>query len=466
MRRKTARKKSSRTSGSLVAMGGAPAKRSSRLVVVVLGALVLVNLYVFVWDKDTSVAAIKEQAAAQGTGPGATLAMPVAALTADPLVADAPRGSAVGSAATRPVGPPGIVDDKVAKADTLGRLLKRSGLTAPETDEVIRSLTGTLDFRTIRVGQSYRIERGPSGRVEKFQLVVSKVLTVRAERQPNGQLLGIADAVATKVETVTLGGKIESSLYAALKAASSNEPPGSLVDFFVDVFAYDLDFYNDTHEGDTFRVVVEKELTETGAPLRYKRILAAEYAGKAGTFSTYYFMPTDAYFTHQGESAEKTLLKTPLKFSRVSSKFDRKRMHPVLHTTRAHLGVDYAAPTGTPVWAAASGTITTRAPAGGAGNLVTLKHDGGIETLYMHLDKFAPNQKVGQKVAAKTVIGYVGTTGLSTGPHLHFGVKHHGSYTDPSKLAPIRGKKVPAKHADAFHAEVSRLDALLANAKL
>lgn len=459
MRRKTARKKSSRTSGSLVAMGAAPAKRSSGLVVLVLGALVLVNLYVFVWDKETSVAAIKEQAAAKTGGP------PPAAMATAPLVTTA-AGAAPGSAGIAPVGPPGIVEDKVAKADTLGRLLKRSGLTAPETDEVIRSLTGKLDFRAIRTGQDYRIERGPAGRVEKFQLVVSKMLTVRSERQADGQLLGVADEVATKIETVALGGKIESSLYAALKGANSNEAPGPLVDFFVDVFAYDIDFFNDTQPGDTFRVVVEKELAETGALLRYRRILAAEYAGKVGTFRTYYFPGTEGYFTAEGESAEKTLLKSPLKFSRVSSKFDRRRMHPVLHTTRAHLGVDYAAPTGTPVWAAAAGVITTRGPSGGAGNLVTLRHDGGIETLYMHLDKFATGQKVGQRVAAKTVIGFVGTTGLSTGPHLHFGVKQNGSYTDPSKLAPVRGKRVPGKHADAFRAEVSRLDALLANAKL
>ncbi|MBL9014851.1 MAG: M23 family metallopeptidase, partial [Myxococcales bacterium] len=167
------------------------------------------------------------------------------------------------------------------------------------------------------------------------------------------------------------------------------------------------------------------------------------------------------YYDDTGASSEKALLKTPLKFSRVSSGFDRKRMHPVLHTTRAHLGVDYAAPTGTPVWAAATGTIVHRAPSGGAGNLVIIKHDGGIETAYMHLSKFADGQKVGQRVAAKTVIGYVGTTGLSTGPHLHFGVKQNGNYIDPAKLTPIRGKGVTGSDLAAFKAEAARLDALL-----
>ena len=151
------------------------------------------------------------------------------------------------------------------------------------------------------------------------------------------------------------------------------------------------------------------------------------------------------------------MLKTPLKFARVSSGFDRKRMHPVLHTVRAHLGVDYAAPVGTPVWAAASGTVSFRGPAGGAGNLVMIRHDSGIETAYMHLSKFA-SIKVGQRIDAKTVIGYVGTTGLSTGPHLHFGVKRNGEFVDPTKLAPMRGKPVPAKEIDAFRAETAKLE--------
>ncbi|MBA3395198.1 MAG: M23 family metallopeptidase [Deltaproteobacteria bacterium] len=450
---------------------GAPARRGGGLVLLVLAALVVVNLYVFVWDKDTSVSAIKREAASKSPTPD----MPAAALPSQPLDAsghgartdggstDARRSDGGSTLAAAPVGPPGVIDGKVSKSDTLGRLLKKSGLSANETDEVIRSLAGVLDFKTIRAGQPYRIERGPDGRVKNFELVVSKVLTVRSERAATGELVGKADSAQTRTEIKTIGGRIDSSLYAAIKGAGEN---AALVDFFVDVFAYDLDFYNDTHAGDTFRVVVEKELKDNEL-VRYKRILAAEYQGKAGTFRTFYFTPEDSgngtgnYFDEHGTSSEKTLLKTPLKFQRISSGFDRRRMHPVLHTTRAHLGIDYAAPTGTPVWAAANGTISHRAPSGGAGNLVMIRHDGGIETAYMHLSKFADGQKVGQRVAAKTVIGYVGTTGLSTGPHLHFGVRQNGAYIDPSKLTPVKGKGVAAKDREAFKAEAVRLQALL-----
>jgi len=456
-KRKATRKKRTTAYSGLHGPGAAPARRGGGWVVVVLGALVIVNLYVFVWDKKTSVGAIKHQAEA------ATVT-PAAALPSQPLLAPAPAPAAAQHAAATaalapapaPVGPPGTIDGKVGKSDTLGRLLKKSGLSAAEADEIIRSLSGVLDFKTIRAGQTYRIERGPDGRVKLFELVVSKVHTVRAERAATGELVGKADDSQTRIEIKSIGGRIDSSLYAAIKSSGET---GALVDFFVDVFAYDLDFYNDTQDGDTFRVVVEKEYKDNEF-LRYKRILAAEYQGKAGTFKTFAYKT--GYYDDTGESSEKSLLKTPLKFQRVSSGFDRKRMHPILHTARAHLGVDYAAPVGTAVWAAAPGIVTQRGPAGGAGNLVMIKHDGGIETAYMHLSKFG-DIKVGQHVAAKTVIGYVGTTGLSTGPHLHFGVRKNGEYIDPSKLTPIRGKGVAGSDLGAFKSEVGKLEGMLAS---
>jgi murein DD-endopeptidase MepM/ murein hydrolase activator NlpD len=140
-------------------------------------------------------------------------------------------------------------------------------------------------------------------------------------------------------------------------------------------------------------------------------------------------------------------------------------MHPVLHTVRAHLGIDYAAPVGTPVRAAAPGVVTFRGPAGGAGNLVMIRHEGGIQTAYMHLSKFA-KIKIGQHIDAKTVIGYVGATGLATGPHLHFGVKKNGVYIDPTKLAPMRGRPVPRSDIDEFRAEAERLQGLMTQAAI
>lgn len=460
MTRRTARKKK-----ALPDLGPAPRSRNGLWVALLLGALVLVNLYVFVWNKETSLAAVRDKAKG---GPAMTI--PTASGALDGASEGAPGGpgaplAGLGQRAASEAAAIGVVEGTVGNGDSLGRLLKKNGLTAQQTDEVIRALHGVVDFKTIRAGQRFRLERTPAGEVQSFELVISKISTVRANRDASGQLVGTADQSQTRVEVRQIGGRIDSSLYASIKAAGEDT---SLVAFFVDVFAYDLDFYNDTHEGDVFRVVVEKEYKDQEF-LGYRRILAAEYEGKAGRFGTFYFLPPGSaagvkgrYFNAEGESAEKTFLKTPLKYARMSSGFDRRRMHPVLHTVRAHLGIDYAAPVGTPVWAAAPGKIISRGPAGGAGNMVVLRHDNGLDTVYMHLSKFAGGQKVGQVVEAKTVIGYVGTTGLSTGPHLHFGVKQGGAFVDPSKLTPTRRSGVAKNLREVFRAEVSRLSGLLA----
>ncbi|MCB9560893.1 MAG: peptidoglycan DD-metalloendopeptidase family protein [Kofleriaceae bacterium] len=417
----------------------------------VLVALVFINCYVFLWRDHTSVPAVMKQAQAMGNDEAATTAPTPAAAGDDPGGAT-DEVAADGELAPAPSG---VIDGEVAKGDTVGKILRSNGLSAAEADELLRALSGVFDFKTLRPGQRFRIERGPDGRVASFELVVSKIITVRAHRDDRGELIAVEDQAETHLEVEEVGGKITSSLYMAVKGAGERT---SLVAFFVDVFAYDLDFYNDTHEGDVFRVLVEKEYKGTEF-LRYGHILAAEYAGKAGTFQAFWYQPAGTkkgrYFDAKGQSLEKTLLKTPLKYARVSSKFNPHRMHPILHKVRGHFGVDYAAPVGTPVWAAASGTIVKRAPSGGAGNLVEIKHDGGLVTQYMHLSKFAPGQKVGQRVEAKTVIGYVGTTGLSTGPHLHFGVKKNGAHIDPLTMAPQRAAGIAKKDAAGFRAAVA-----------
>ena len=429
-----------------------PARRGTIRLTVVLSALVLVNAYVFLWRDSTSIPAVMQKAAAIEPGEAE------AATAVEPDPAAAVEGT------TEPEAEPAttIVEGEVAKGDTVGRILKKNGLSGEEADEVLRALAEVFDFKTLRPGQAFAIERGSDGRVQSFRLVVSRIKTVRVERNPAGELVGVADEAQTRIEVDEVAGRIDSSLYASIKAAGEET---SLVAFFVDVFAYDLDFYVDQHPGDVFRVIVEKEWSGDQF-LRYKRVLAAEWSGKAGTFRAFHFQPTRSkkafYYDEKGRSVEKSLLKTPLKYSRISSKFNPKRMHPVLHKVRGHFGVDYAAPTGTPVWAAAAGKIISRGYSGGPGNMVVIKHDDGLVTKYMHLSKFAKNQKVGQRVEAKTVIGFVGSTGLSTGPHLHFGVTKNGKHVDPLTLAPTRGRGVPKEDLAAYKAHVAALQTRMA----
>ena len=412
-----------------------PARRGTIRLTLVLSALVLVNCYVFLWRDHTSIPAVMKQA--EGFG-GAEQPSPPT-----PVESEAPVAAADDAPPTT------LVEGKVEKGDTLGRILKSNGLDAAAADECLRALATVFDMKSLRPGQTFRIEKNPDGSVRSFELVVSKVKTVRVARDADGVLVGVADEAQTRIEVQSIAARIDHSLYASIKAAGGNT---SLVAFFVDVFSYDLDFYNDTHPGDTFRVMVEAEYKDQEF-LRYRRILGAEYAGKAGTFRAFFW--GKRYYDDKGRSVEKSMLKTPLKFTRISSKFNRHRMHPILHRERGHFGVDYAAPLGTPVWAAASGKIISRGPAGGAGNMVVIKHDGGLVTKYMHLSKFG-KQKVGDFVAAKTVIGYVGRTGLATGNHLHFSVIKDGQHVDPLKLAPTRGRGVPKAELADFKAEVAK----------
>jgi murein DD-endopeptidase MepM/ murein hydrolase activator NlpD len=443
-RRSRARKKTALDMG-----GKPPARRGTLRLFVLLAIMVLVNLYVFLWRDGTSIRDVRAKAGSVGQ-------QPLAGKTPSEMAAGAPvdPAQAAGGGAGEVDEGGGTIEGQVEKNESLGKILKtKVKLEARAADELIRAIGPAFDLRGLRPGQAWKVVIGDDGKVESFELVVSKTLT---ERDPDsGALAAKKDQAATRIEVREVGGRIDSSLYAAVKDAGADS---ALVSFFVDVFAYDLDFYNDTHEGDTFKVVVEAEYKDQEF-LRYRRILAAEYAGKAGTFQVLYWVPpgktTGRYYDEKGRSVEKSMLKTPLKFARVSSGFNPRRMHPVLHRVKGHFGTDFAAPTGTPVWAAADGVIIGRAPSGGAGNMVTMRHDNGLVTLYMHLSKFAAGQKVGQRVSAKTVIGYVGTTGLSTGPHLHFGVKKNGQYVDFNKLAPTRAAGVSRKDMPAFQADLA-----------
>jgi len=401
----------------------------------VVGALI--NLKVFVWDHDTSLEKMHEMALA---GPAAA-AEPTPATTA---AAPAPSRADPGTWA----------EGVVARGDTLGRILRERGVATADADSILRALEPHADLRMIRPGQKFRLH-SRRGVVDAFELELAADKKVRVERGADG-FSAEAHAADTEVRIEEVGGTITSSLYGAVKRAGEDT---RLVAILVDMFAYDLDFYVDQHEGDTFRLLVEKEYMD-GKLLRYLRVRAAEYSGKAGTFRAFWFGSGDGkvegYFREHGEGVEKTFLKTPLKFARISSRFDRKRMHPILHRVRAHLGVDYAAPVGTPVWAAAPGRIVARGTQGGAGNVVAIDHGNGYTTVYMHLSKFRSGQAIGQRVKQKTVIGYVGTTGLSTGPHLHFSIKKNGAFIDPSTVKMTPGPGVPAAYRGEFQAEVAQ----------
>jgi murein DD-endopeptidase MepM/ murein hydrolase activator NlpD len=340
------------------------------------------------------------------------------------------------------VGGDGAIERKFVNAETLSQVLAREGF-GPAAGNVVAALSKLVDPKTIQGGQKYFVRLDDTGTPEAFEYQPSVVLRYIVERQengtPNGSLSGswTARKAEQPVETKTIetGGLVESSLYESVQKAGEST---TLVSLLVELFAWDVNFYVDTHPGDHWKVVVEKQLLG-GKFYKYGKLLAAEYGGKVGTFRAFYFAGRNGkqpghYYDEHGLAISKTMLKTPLRYVRISSKFDRKRFHPILHVEKAHLGIDYAAPTGTPVWASASGRVVEAGLKRGSGNTVVLAHANGISTRYYHLSRYARGLHVGQTVKQKDVIGFVGMTGLATGPHLHFSVTKNGAFVDPNKM--------------------------------
>jgi murein DD-endopeptidase MepM/ murein hydrolase activator NlpD len=357
------------------------------------------------------------------------------------------------------------IEKKFNNADTLGQVLAREGF-GPAGPQVIAALAKLCDPRSIRGGQKYVVRLGEDGAPASFEYLSSAILRYLVEKdEETGSWKGRKLEAAVEIKTVAAGGVVDSSLYESVQKAGESTV---LVSLLVEQFAWDVNFYTDTHPGDHWKVVIEKQYLG-GQFYKYGRLLAAEYGGKVGTFRSFFWAgkgaPRDRpgkYYDDHGLAISKTMLKTPLRYVRISSKFDRKRFHPILHVEKAHLGIDYAAPQGTPVWASASGRVVEVGLKRGSGNTIVLAHTNGLSTRYYHLSRYARGLHVGQQVKQKEVIGFVGMTGLATGPHLHFSVTKNGAFVDPNKLSVSRDAPVPdhAAFMDAIRPRIASLKAV------
>jgi len=399
------------------------------------------------------------------TGPEAPDAPPVMIADAGPPVPATPDPA-------QPVEPPppsNRFEGKLQSGQTLTAALQQHGVSARQVHGIVSALADVYDFRRARPGAGYSLELHEQRRtVERFGFVHGPLDVFEATRRPDGTLVGRKVEVPVRILDEEVGAEIESSLYAAMQRAG--ESP-ALVALVVDVFAWDIDFFKDTRPGDRFRVVVERLYVDEEF-VRYGRILAAEYAGQKGTFRVFWF-DTDGdgeavgeYYLEDGRSARKTFLATPLKFSRISSGYNRKRKHPILGYTRAHLAIDYAAPRGTPVWAMAAGKVVFARRKGPNGNLVVIDHGRKLRSYYAHLHRIRRGIKPGVRVEQKQLIGTVGSTGRATGPHLHFAVKQNGRALNPMKMKSKRGEPVAKRHRAAFDAMVATRQARLAGIQL
>ncbi|MDD9951711.1 MAG: peptidoglycan DD-metalloendopeptidase family protein [Zetaproteobacteria bacterium] len=268
------------------------------------------------------------------------------------------------------------------------------------------------------------------------------------------------------METGVYEGVVKNSLWQSAYDAGLD---GAAIAMLADVFAWQVDFERQIRPGDAWKVVIEKEVLENGKFYGWGHVIAAQFHGNAGNYDAYRFVSGNqsaGYYDLNGDNMKGKFLKSPLKYSRISSPFQRKRYHPILKVNRPHLGVDYAASAGTPVRTVGDGVISILGRRGGNGNMIKIRHNSKYQTAYKHLSGFARGLRSGSRVRQGQVIGYVGSTGLATGPHLHFEFYENGQYTDPLGVKFPKQDSILASDRGKFDQAVMRANQLLKGAAL
>ncbi|MGA8144566.1 MAG: M23 family metallopeptidase [Candidatus Acidiferrales bacterium] len=319
--------------------------------------------------------------------------------------------------------------------------LEGMGLDPVMAARVASAAQNAFDLRHFRAGNRLAIGRGVLGDLREVHYRIDTDRELFIARQPStdsripsaGDFHSEVKTIPSETEMAGVSGAIQGSLFESVIEAG--EKP-ELAMRLAEIFAWDLDFYTDPRPGDTFRIVVEKKKFANGETASYGRILVAEYNNAGRPYRAVLFHDVSgrpAYFTPEGKAMKKAFLHSPLKFAAViSSHYSAHRFHPILKAYRPHLGIDYAAPTGTPVQTIGDGRVVFAGRKGGAGNLIEVQHTNGYTTYYMHLSRVLV--RTGQHVEQGQRIGLVGMTGLATGPHLDFRIQQHGQFLNFERL--------------------------------
>ncbi len=393
--------------------------------------LVGINVYVFFFRGGTSIQDILKASAIKKAGEAAEK------MKAAPDPADEAVLGGKAQAGTQ------VITGSMKGHLGLSTALASVKLGPEQVDELVQALRSVLDMRTLQPRHKFEVHLDPaSGQLQKFIYRLSKISAVVATRGRDGGLRARKAERKLDVKTIKLAGQVKTSLDTAILGKGESY---SLISRFVSLLSYDINWYSDPREDDEYRLIFEKRYLG-GKFYGYGRIMAGEYRGILGKRQVFHYTTRagkGGYYTPEGRSVNRQFLRIPLNFRRISSKFDRKRYHPVLHRTKGHFGVDYAADPGTPVWATADGKVTKAGRYGGAGKMVQLIHKNHVSTVYMHFSRIARGIKAGRKVRQRQVIGYVGSTGLASGPHLHYGIYVRGKHVDPMKFDGGKGPLLP-----------------------
>ncbi len=367
----------------------------------------------------------------------------------------APRPAAVETAsAPPPVDPFESLLIEVRPGDTLDSLFRDTNLSLVDLADILQLDGARKNLRILRPGDVLKV-RHVGGSVQSLdrELNISSRFEVR--RSDAGFQASVVD-LPLEHRLVTASGQIQSSLF---EAANESRVSEKLIMRVAEVFEYDIDFVRDIGRGDEFALVYE-ELWRDGTKLGEGDVLAAEFLNRGARYTAIRYQETEdsrpEYYNHDGQPMRKAFVRAPVSFTRISSNFNPRRRHPILNQIRAHQGVDYAAPKGTPVKASGDGKIIFRGWKGGYGNAIILQHGGNVTTLYGHLSRFE-RRGYGSRVRQGDVIGYVGATGLATAPHLHYEYRKNGRHLNPRTVILPNAKPLPPQALTAFRATAEPL---------
>ncbi len=351
-----------------------------------------------------------------------------------------------------------IARGSIASGETLSTLFNRF-VPPADVHGLVEQVRPHFQPRDLCAGNPYRICTVGDDFV-RFEYDINRDEQLIIARD-NGRYQVKRAAIPYEVRLERVRGVITSSLFEAIARLGEEDRLALLL---ADIFAYDIDFILDIRAGDSFQALVEKRYRD-GQPAGYARVLAAEFTNQGETYQAIRYRDgsrAEGWYAPDGQSRRQQFLRAPLEFSRISSGFTMRRLHPVLNTWRAHPAIDYAAPAGTPVRSVGDGTVIAAGFQGGGGNTVKIRHANGYVTMYLHLSRFGKGIRPGVRVAQGQVIGQVGSTGLSTGPHLDFRMTRNGAPINPAKVRSIAAEPVSRANLADFRAQAGQFLAQLA----
>jgi murein DD-endopeptidase MepM/ murein hydrolase activator NlpD len=362
-----------------------------------------------------------------------------------------------------------VTQAKVMRGDTLTGVLVRAGVEMADAHNVITALSDHFNMRRIREGQEIELTFDPESAEPTLQAVrlqpdVERSVTVA--RQDDGSFASSVEAVHLDEHATRAGGRISDSLYMAMDRAGV---PANLISEFIRIYSWDVDFQREIQDGDSFEIYFDRYEDAAGRMVKTGPLLYASLTLSGERHQLYLFTPSDDgnpdYFDEKGHSARKALLLTPIDGARLTSGFGKRR-HPILGYTKMHKGLDFGAGRGTPIHAAGDGVVERASRFGSYGNYVRIKHNGSYQSAYAHMNGFAKGIRAGVRVKQGQVIGYVGTTGRSTGPHLHYEVMKDGKQVDPRGLKLPTGRQLEGAQLAAFKSDLQALDTQVASLPL